>query len=539
MLYDQLWKNQKPAADWVLKNHRAALFAEQGSGKTWITLAVLEQLIDDEFEALLVVPLSNISTTWEDNLYNVDIEYYRSWDEYKKAPTPKVLLVHYEGITPRRGNRKSQNLIKKIVNHPWSMVVYDESQKIKSRGSSQSRAAGRFKTDGRRLILSGTPFDDLKDDPQEIWAQMRFLDSSVLGSRWGEYEDNYLRPSGYMGYKRAFRHGAFAKVLEKVAPYCYSLETTDVADLPPISYHYVPVILHGQQKRMYQEMESSMVTSINGQDVTADLAITQLVRLQQICGGFVKDDEGEIHEVGRAKLRKLRRLVDRTDFPVVVFTKYRFEVAQIVASLSGGNRRISTIDGKNRKTRTQTIRDFQAGKIDILVANIKAGGVGIDLFRASVAIFYSCTHSFIDYAQALKRIHRPGQKRAVKIYFLYAKNTVDKLIYKTILSKRDVSEMVLKQFRKTFPQRRPIMAKKTSKAKAKASGKSEEVEKKEKAPQMKYGIKDLADELGISPASARVKLRNHDIEKVGGRYGWNTKAEMDEVIDTISSKKED
>jgi len=528
-----------------MNTHTAALFAKQGAGKTWITLAVLEQLIDDEFEALLVVPLANISTTWEDNLDRVDIEYYRTWEEYKKAPKPKVLLVHYEAITPRRGDRPGHRRLKKMIDHPWSMVVYDESQRIKARGSSQSRAAGRFKTNGRRIILSGTPFDDLTDDPQEIWAQMRFLNPDVLGTRWFDYESRYLRPSGYMGYKRVFRYGKLAEVLAKVAPYCYYLDATDVTDLPPISYHYVPVILRGKQKRMYQEMDQTMVTSIKGRDVTADLAITQLVRLQQICGGFVKDDEEEIHKVGSAKIRRLLRLVDKLDFPIVIFTKYRFEIAQIVASLSGGNYRISTIEGKTRKTRTQTIRDFQAGKIDILVANMKAGGVGIDLFRSSVAIFYSCTHSYIDYEQALKRVHRPGQEKAVRIYLLYAKNTVDKVIYETILSKRNVSEKVLRQFRKHHQQGDLVMAKKktstktaaNSKTKAKAKD-SEKEEKTPKNPPKKYTITDLADKLGISPASARAKLRNHDIEKAGGRYGWDTLAEMDEVIDIISSKKE-
>lgn len=64
-------------------------------------------------------------------------------------------------------------------------------------------------------------------------------------------------------------------------------------------------------------------------------------------------------------------------------------------------------------------------------------------------------------------------------------------------------------------------------------------EKKEKVPAKKYGIAELSEALSIAPASVRVKLRQHNIEKVGGRYGWDTKAEMDDVIDTIKSKKGD
>jgi SNF2 family DNA or RNA helicase len=543
MLYDHLYEKQKPAADWMRRTHNAALFAEQGTGKTWITTAVVDGLLDDEFEALFVVPLANISTTWEDIFEKIDATVCRNWADFKKAKGAKILLVHYEAINPHRGKKKSEaaKLVKKIIPYPWTMVVYDESQRIKSRSSGQSRVAGRIKTSGKRVILSGTPFDDLTDDPQEIWAQMRFLDSDVLGSRWADYADQYLKPAGYMGYKWAFKKGALAEVLAIVEPCCLRLDAGEVVDLPPLNYINVPVILRGEQARMYQEMDKTMVTSFEGNDITADLALTQLVKLQQICGGFVKDDEDEIHEIGSAKLKKLCRIVKRNDFPIVIFTKYRFEVSQIVQRLTEGNRRISTIEGKTRKTRTQTVRDFQAGKIDILVANVKAGGVGIDLFRSNVVIFYSCTHSYIDYEQALKRVHRSGQKRTVKIYLLYAKNTVDKLIYEAILLKRDVSVKVLRTFKKIF-KGDLTMAKNNKEKTSKGKGKAEKTEKKEKKTAMKYGITELSEALGVAPASARVKLRKADVEKAdGGRYGWDTKAEMNEVIDLLkaNSKSED
>jgi integrase len=62
----------------------------------------------------------------------------------------------------------------------------------------------------------------------------------------------------------------------------------------------------------------------------------------------------------------------------------------------------------------------------------------------------------------------------------------------------------------------------------------------EKAPKTdapKYGIAELAEALELSPASTRVKLRSAKIQKTGGRYGWNTKAEMNEVVDKIKSKE--
>lgn len=51
----------------------------------------------------------------------------------------------------------------------------------------------------------------------------------------------------------------------------------------------------------------------------------------------------------------------------------------------------------------------------------------------------------------------------------------------------------------------------------------------------KYGIEDVAEELGIKPASARVQLRKYNIKRAGKSYGWNSKTEVDEVVKKLKS----
>ena len=74
------------------------------------------------------------------------------------------------------------------------------------------------------------------------------------------------------------------------------------------------------------------------------------------------------------------------------------------------------------------------------------------------------------------------------------------------------------------------MAKNEKKAKAAKSAKETET-----AAEFKYGVKDIAEELGIKETSVRVQLRNKGIEKSGKSYGWNTKAELKEVIGQLSA----
>lgn len=46
---------------------------------------------------------------------------------------------------------------------------------------------------------------------------------------------------------------------------------------------------------------------------------------------------------------------------------------------------------------------------------------------------------------------------------------------------------------------------------------------------------ELAEHMGIEPASVRVKLRNSGIEKTGRSYGWNTKKEMEQVAKDLKA----
>lgn len=72
--------------------------------------------------------------------------------------------------------------------------------------------------------------------------------------------------------------------------------------------------------------------------------------------------------------------------------------------------------------------------------------------------------------------------------------------------------------------------------KVEKKAKAEKVEKTA-APEFKYGVAELAEKLGLEAATVRVRLRNANIEKAGKSYGWNTKAELDEVVAELKADK--
>lgn len=85
---------------------------------------------------------------------------------------------------------------------------------------------------------------------------------------------------------------------------------------------------------------------------------------------------------------------------------------------------------------------------DILAVQIQAGGVGIDLTRASYSIYYSVGFSLGDYEQSLARVHRPGQTRNVVYIHLVAEQTIDEKVYRALSEKKNVVEAVIEESKK-------------------------------------------------------------------------------------------
>jgi superfamily II DNA or RNA helicase len=75
-------------------------------------------------------------------------------------------------------------------------------------------------------------------------------------------------------------------------------------------------------------------------------------------------------------------------------------------------------------------------KLLLLVANLRAGGVAIDLTAASTVAFLELGWTASAHEQAEGRLHRQGQRRAVTAYYLLAQGTVEEDIHRLIEGKR-------------------------------------------------------------------------------------------------------
>lgn len=463
----ELWPSQQKAYEFALTRDSVALFCEQRTGKTFITLALLRKLatsvvgIANDFCGVLLTLLTNKDTTWLDNLnkhlpwLNVTMD----WEQYKKLPYPKLLLVHFEAFP---------KLIRKLVKYKrinWMGI--DEAHRISKRGTKQSRAAARMSWVRRKLILTGTP---IEKQPTDLFAQFRFLDPEVFGTNWEEFETEYMdfkqigtehTPKGSQAWqkrilqnrilrsKAKFKTSKLPQLIKLIKPYSFRLEKSDVGILEPIVERIV-VPLAGKQRRLYDEMSAhSVVRLATGERSMAELEVTRIMKLRQIASGFLYDDDEEVHSVGSAKLRRVRSLVAAARKPVVVFTAFRPDTEALTQlMIDEGYDTVTVHGGINKKKRPDIWRKFQRAQFDVIICQIKTGGVGVDLWKANTAIVHSMGHSYIDFDQAKARLDSRDKNKPAVIKVLCAADTVDEDIYDLVVIKRLNGNAVLSQLKR-------------------------------------------------------------------------------------------
>lgn len=339
--------------------------------------------------------------------------------------------------------------VKHFLKTPWDMVIADESQKIKSRTAKRSRAMHRV---GDRvtykLLLTGTPLGNKGEI--DIWSQYRFLSSAVFGKNFTPFKKRYFRKSGYMGKELKFKKATRTRYEKKLHSVAFRITKKEALSLPPVVHQRLYFDLDGPAKKAYTEIERDMVTYFERENIltTTPLAITQMLRLQQITGGYLVSDDGDIVKVGNQKVKVLKDFLEDWQDKFVVFCRFRDEIEDISRLCDKLGFSHVTYHG-GTKDRTVWQRFQRRDSLQGFIGQIQTGGVGIELFAAHTAVMYSTGHSWIDYDQAISRLDRNGQRgNKTSIVHLLARNTIDIRIAEALKSTGNVVQRILDSYRR-------------------------------------------------------------------------------------------
>lgn len=325
----------------------------------------------------------------------------------------------------------------------WDCVVCDESQRAKNPSTATSKFTAKLgRVAKRRLCLTGTP---MGQGPLDLFGQFLFLDPGVFGTSKWHFEHHFADhrnpaiPQMITGFKN------LDELKERMAWITYHCRKEDVLDLPEQIHIDMPFTLSKDCARVYADMEQEMIAEIKGGACTASNALVKIVRLAQITSGFlVPDDSTKIVELGSDKIDLLADILEDIHEPVVVFARFRHDLALIAALAERMGRRYAELSGSRRDALDD--QACLAESVEIAGVQQASGGLGIDLTRARYAMYYSLSFSLTDFDQSLSRLHRPGQKHNVTYYHLVAERSIDTIIYQALSKRRAVIDEVLSVF---------------------------------------------------------------------------------------------
>jgi SNF2 family DNA or RNA helicase len=95
------------------------------------------------------------------------------------------------------------------------------------------------------------------------------------------------------------------------------------------------------------------------------------------------------------------------------------------------------------KQREREVTAFQAGRGDLFLISLKAGGLGLNLTAADYVIHMDPWWNPAVEDQASDRAHRIGQVHPVTIYRLITKNTIEEKIVRLHRDKRELANSLL------------------------------------------------------------------------------------------------
>lgn len=359
---------------------------------------------------------------------------------------PTLFVVNYDSVW--RGT-----LAKELAKVQWDAIVLDESHRIKSPGGKASRwlaNLARKHPAAKRLCLTGTP---MPHSPLDLYGQFRFLDPDVFGTSFTRMRARYaitdpVFPSKVTEWRNQQELSA------KLDANSWRVTADEVLELPPAIHETVPVDLRPKTQQVYSAFEADMVAEVADGVMTANNALTKLLRLQQITSGYGHIDGG--YEMSLISGTPEKALVLESMLedlaatePVVVFCRFRHDLREVAAIARRLGRPYSEVSGERK-----TLEEWQAGETTIIGVQIQSGGAGIDLTRAAYCWYYSLGFSLGDYEQSLARLHRPGQERCVRYYHLVASGTIDSGVYGALRNRRNVIEGVLDQLTPRTEERR-------------------------------------------------------------------------------------
>jgi SNF2 family DNA or RNA helicase len=325
----------------------------------------------------------------------------------------------------------------------FSLVVADEAQHAKNPFSETARSLRQVSAPAR-VALSGTPVENRLS---ELWSILDWSTPGLLGPL------EQFRTTVATPIERHQDRDATERLSRIVRPFLLRRRKSDptiAPELPPRTVTDQAVPLTIEQATLYAAEVKEALAEIGRQEgiKRRGLVLRLLTVLKQICNhpaqylhqpGPIPGRSGKL-----AALEELIEVIVAEGESVLVFSQF-VEMHKLIEA------RLSQLEvgslllhgGVPARRREQLVSDFQAGEAPVFLLSLKAGGVGLNLTRATHVIHFDRWWNPAVEDQATDRAHRIGQTRPVQIHRLIAEGTLEDRIAEVLERKRGLADAVV------------------------------------------------------------------------------------------------
>lgn len=417
---------QKEGVKWLAylndNNMGGCLADDMGLGKTVQTIALLcKTYKDSDLPSLIVMPRSlifNWNSEFKKFAPEIDVFiHYGAGRDFAEAMKHRVIITSYAVL---------RNDIELFSKRQYNYVILDESQNIKNVGAQVTKAVWLLKAK-HRVAISGTP---IENNLTEIYSLFRFLNPQMFGSL-DDFTSRYASP-----IQERHDEDAAAALRRKIFPFILRRLKSDVlTDLPDLTEQTLTVEMSPEQAKFYEQRRryfAQMVQSFSadGEEQKSKRfeMLQALSELRQIAS--VPEEKSD----GRISSPKIELLVENVvqavegGHKVVVFFNFLAGIELTAERLEKEGIGVAVMTGAT-SDRKRVVERFQnSPDCQVMLMTVKTGGVGLNLTAADMVFVAEPWWNRAAEQQAIARLHRIGQKKAVNCYYLITAGTIEEKI---------------------------------------------------------------------------------------------------------------
>lgn len=444
----ELFPYQKTGVAYSLEKKRLIVGDQPGLGKTGQAIATM---MGAGAKCILVICPATLRENWkrewkiwtDKNAMVLSDRIKNTWPQYYKVGMCNVFIVNYESLkkyfvesiaefkdeaTGKKKPLRLNHIKFKETIDLFDAVIIDEVHRCKDGKTQQAKfVMGIAKGKEWVLGLTGTP---VVNKPMDLIPQLHIIDRLQEFGGYKGFVDTYcqgyngasnLKQLNYLMHKHCFYRREKKEVLKDLPDKMRNIVRVDItnrAEYAKAEKQFIDYLRENLGKS-----DGEIDKSLRGE------IMVQMQILKKVAARGKKE----------AFIDSVKEVVDAGE-KIVLFAWHKDIVHDLKEAIPGA---VTIIGDDSMESRQRSVDAFQNDpKVQVIICNIKSGGVGITLTASSRVSFIELPWTPADCDQCEDRTHRIGQKDSVSANYFLGQDTIDEYIYQIIEKKRNIANQV-------------------------------------------------------------------------------------------------